>query len=299
MKILLTGVAGFLGSHLAHALVNQGHDVIGLKRRSSDVSRLATLKGALRLFDREGGLENLIANHPDLDLIIHAATSYGNQGESLSEILSSNVIMPLCLMELVQARKNLKFINTDTFFCKADEGYEYLADYVFSKKLFYQLGSKFAQKNQCAFVNVRLEHMYGPGDSQAKFITSIIKQMLESAPEIKLTPGGQLRDFIYIDDVVSAYLTIINSPEVLAKSGVSHFELGSCAVCSIKELVLIAHELIGSKSKLLFGALAYRENEIMSSRANLQELQKLGWCSRVDLKTGLKNVIASLQQEKM
>ncbi len=294
MKILLTGATGFLGSYLARALVENKHTVIGLKRRTSDISRLSGLEKAVTFFNVEDSLDHLFESHSGIDMVIHAATSYGNQGESLSEILMANVILPLRIMELALMRKKCVFINTDTFFCKAEEDYPHLNGYITSKKIFYQLAVKFAKTHQSPFINIRLEHVFGPGDGLFKFTSSIIREMLDDVPEIKLTSGEQLRDFVYVDDVVNAYLKIINSIRVMGKVGVRCFEVGSGAVYSVRDFVTTAHRIIGSKSNLLFGALPYRENEIMCSKANLEALVALSWRSNVSLEEGLKNVISSM-----
>jgi CDP-paratose synthetase len=295
MKILLTGITGFLGSYLARTLIANRHTVIGLKRRTSDVSRLSNLeRKAVIFFDVEDSLDHLFEIHPDIDLVIHTATSYGNQGELLSEVLMANIIFPLRIMELASLRKKCIFINTDTFFCKTSEEYPHWNGYVTSKKIFFQLAVKFAKTHQCSFVNIRLEHVFGPGDGQLKFTSSIIRKLLDDVPEIKLTSGEQLRDFIYIDDVVRAYLKIISSVGVMKKFGVRYFEVGTGAAHSVKDFVITAHRIIGSKSNLLFGALPYRENEIMFSKANLDTLADLGWGSSVKLEEGLKNVISSM-----
>ena len=118
--------------------------------------------------------------------------------------------------------------------------------------------------------------------------------MLDNTPEIKLTFGEQFRDFVYVDDVVSAYLKVINSIKSFESGKVKCFEVGSGSVHTVKDFVTTAHRIIGSKSNLLFGALPYRENEIMYSKANLEALLKLGWRSNVNLETGLKNVISSM-----
>ena len=299
MKILLTGPTGFLGTHLLRALVENNHMVIGLKRRNSNISKFSNIKGQVSFFDIEDGLEHLFNQCRNIELVIHTATCYGNKGKPLSEILKTNVLLPLHIMELASLHKNCTFINTDTFFCKAEDGYAYLAEYIVTKKLFYQLGTHYALKNNCSFINIRLEHMYGPGDGPEKFIPSILRKMMNHIPEITLTLGEQVRDFVYIDDVVNAYIKIINSRKTMENRGVSYFEVGGGMVHSIKDFVTIAHTMIKSKSNLLFGVLSYRENEIMYSKANVENLLRLGWQNNINLEMGLKHVISSLQQQEI
>jgi nucleoside-diphosphate-sugar epimerase len=58
-------------------------------------------------------------------------------------------------------------------------------------------------------LNLKVQHFYGPGDDPAKFITGLIAQCLANVPEIRLTEGRQQRDFIYVSDVVSAMLALL------------------------------------------------------------------------------------------
>jgi nucleoside-diphosphate-sugar epimerase len=157
------------------------------------------------------------------------------------------------------------------------------------------LGKTFAKTRKCTFINIRLEHMFGPGDGPSKFVTSVFQKMLDDVPEIKLTLGEQCRDFIYIDDVVDAYLRIIESINKIEHKRFWCFEAGRGTAISIREFITKAHGIIGSKSKLLFGALPYRENEIMYSKANVQKLEKMGWQCKVNLESGIQSVITSMK----
>lgn len=139
------------------------------------------------------------------------------------------------------------------------------------------------------FCNIKLEHMYGPGDDESKFTSYIINSCSKNEPEIKLTPGEQKRDFIYIDDVVFAFQLLLNHKQDKA---FEEYELGSGEPVTIREFVETAHRLTKSRSVLQFGALSYRENEVMHSSANVEALKALGWEPRNNLVDGLKKIIS-------
>jgi nucleoside-diphosphate-sugar epimerase len=101
-----------------------------------------------------------------------------------------------------------------------------------------------------------------------------------------LTPGLQKRDFIYIDDVVSAYLVLLEKAQQM-KDAYMEFDVGSGQAVSIREFVETVHQLTNSRTKLRFGAVEYRKNETMESNANTAALRALGWQSATDLETGL------------
>ncbi|EDM2890084.1 CDP-abequose synthase, partial [Salmonella enterica subsp. enterica serovar Typhimurium] len=71
------------------------------------------------------------------------------------------------------------------------------------------IGHYYANMHDISFVNMRLEHVYGPGDGENKFIPYIIDCLNKKQSCVKCTTGEQIRDFIFVDDVVNAYLTIL------------------------------------------------------------------------------------------
>ena len=88
-------------------------------------------------------------------------------------------------------------------------------------------------------------------------------------------------DFIYVEDVVEAYWQILRHQD---KDLFYHrYEIGTGEVTSIKELAIMAKKLLHSKTRLAFGALPYRENEIMESKANIESLNRLGWIPKFSI----------------
>jgi len=155
--------------------------------------------------------------------------------------------------------------------------------------------TQLSANSQIRFVNIRLEHMYGPGDDASKFTSWIIEQCLANVPEIKLTPGEQRRDFIYIDDVVAGYSTLLAQAGLLA-NGYQEVGLGSGHAGTVREFVETVHRLSKSKAELGFGALPYREHELMQSQADTRSLQAMGWRCRTALEAGIKNTIEERKQ---
>ncbi|WP_061538993.1 NAD-dependent epimerase/dehydratase family protein [Collimonas fungivorans] len=291
--ILLTGATGFLGSNLAQKLVASGHQVIVLKRSSSKLDRLASILPALSVYDITD-LSAPFKEHGKVDAIIHTATCYGRNGESAAEIFEANVAFPLRLLETATLFDVNTFFNTDTFFNSGTIVYKYLNGYALSKNHFLEWGKLFADSQKIRFVNIRLEHMYGPGDDASKFIIHVLRQLLANVPEIKLTPGEQKRDFIYVDDVVAAYEILLEKSDSQTDL-FQQYGLGSGKAVTVREFVELAHKITGSSAFLNFGALSYRENEIMSSAADTERLNSLGWLSQTDLAEGIREMAS---QEK-
>ena len=288
MKILLTGATGYLGSNLARAFVADGHHVVVLKRQTSKLLRLAGIEQQLYFYDVENlDLAKPFQEQGPIDVVVHTATSYGRAGESASEVFEVNTVFPLRLLEMAI------LFNTDTFFNTDTILYPYLNAYSLSKKQFSDWGKQLSTNNKIRFLNIRLEHMYGPGDDSSKFTTWIIEQCLANVSEIKLTPGEQQRDFIYVDDVVSAYQLLLKQRSAL-EAGFLSVDLGSGNPVSIREFTSLVFKLSNSSSNLKFGALPYRKSEIMHSSADLGLLTRLGWHPRVPLRAGIQHTLYTM-----
>lgn len=285
MRIFLTGVTGYLGSHLAASLLANGCEIVGLKRKSSSLRRIESILPELALHDvEEVDMSNLFSQHGKIDAVIHTATCYGRNGESATQVLEANLLYPLKLMDAAVASGVGLFMNTDTVLDK------YLNPYALSKGQFAEWGRYFSWQKKIRFLNLKLEHFYGPGDDQSKFTTHVINSCLANLPELKLTLGEQQRDFIYIEDVVAAYLLLLDHRESFEESFVE-FEVGSGAAITIRQFVETIHRLAASTTRLDFGALPYRAGEAMFSQADTSALQALGWHCRYNIETGLKLAI--------
>ncbi|RTY83457.1 NAD-dependent epimerase/dehydratase family protein [Flavobacterium sp. LS1P28] len=285
-KILLTGATGFLGSHLLKRLIEAGADVLILVRETSNKERIKNLEG-FSIFTINKQLSNIDALFEmySIDTIIHVATEYGRD-LPYSSVLESNVLLPIKLIESADKKKLNLFVNTDSFFSKFQD-YSYLKEYIMSKNIFTDY---LKSLSGIQVFNLQLEHIYGEFDSKTKFITSVMGKILVNEKSIKLTEGSQKRDFIYVLDVVDAYLVVLANKQVLGQY--TEFEVGTGSSISVKDFVSKIHQIMDSKSDLLFGALVGRINEIKDSKANNLNLCKLGWKPKFTYETAIKRIVS-------
>lgn len=284
-RFLLTGATGYLGSQLAKAMLAAGYEVIALKRCSSSLHRIGDNLKGIRFFDiGHIDLDAILREAGTLDAIIHTATCYGRNNESVSEIFASNTDFPLRLLDAGSRAGVQAFINTDTILDR------FLNSYALSKNQLFQWGKFFSNNRKIRFVNIRLQHFYGAGDDPTKFTTFLIRSCIGNEPELQLTEGRQKRDFIHVEDVIAAYMALLSGMDRLTGPFVE-LDVGSGHAVSIREFVEAVHRLAGSKTRLNFGALPYRDEEIMHSKADIAKLKTLGWRCRHDLESGLSKVI--------
>ena len=283
MNILLTGATGFLGSNLLARLVEDGHKVTILVRHSSSFKKIITLLNRVTVHTiGDCSLYDLFHANK-IETIIHCATNYGRGKVDPSELLGANLIMPLQLLQTGCDAGVRCFINTDTILDKN------VSDYALSKSQFREWLGRYSQRMAC--VNVSLEHFYGPHDDATKFVSYIVKQLLDGVESIDLTLGEQKRDFIYIDDIVSAFLLILNSYASL-ESGYLDYEVGTGETITIRAFVELVKQIAGNtRTQLNFGAIPYRANEAMETVVNTSAIHALGWNPCISLIDGLSKMI--------
>jgi CDP-paratose synthetase len=278
-RIFITGATGYLGSLISKELVNSNHTLFCLKRKKSIFDRVNDIKNKISWVDIEHIHFDDFFSKNKIDVILHCATNYGRGIFDPSEIIDSNLILPLRILHSAAANNVKTFINTDTFLDKR------VNNYSLSKKHFSEWLQSYSVHIRA--IDVILEHFYGPGDDPTKFVTDMITRLLKNVDNIDLTPGEQKRDFIYIDDVVNAFKIIIDNTENIS-NGYSRFEVGSSKSIAIRDLLIkIKNKLPQNNTYLNFGAINYRSNEIMDSNINVLELTKLGWKPQKSLDEGL------------
>ena len=283
--ILITGATGFLGSNLIKKLIKRKYLLICLIRNKSNLTKLQYIKNNknIKFFNYEKKKLKEIFFKNKIEGIVHCATNYGLNISETKEIINSNLIFPLDILKLAVEFRVKFFINSDTILNKN------ISEYTLSKQQFNDWLKFFS--HSIKICNVKLEHFYGPGDNATKFVINLILNLISKKESISFTPGNQTRDFIYIDDVVNAFLKIIDFT-INNDFIYQEFEVGTQNYIKLKKFVKIVKKLCkNKKTKLNFGALKYRINEKMTLKVDIKNLEKLGWKPKFTLNQGLIRTI--------
>jgi CDP-paratose synthetase len=283
---LLTGATGYLGSHILNALLDSGGHVYCTRRRNSDTWRVANRESQIAWLCSETCDYERFFHTTPIDCVIHCATDYGRKSVHPLASIDANLALPLKLLHHAAQFGVTAFINTDTVLDKD------LNTYSLSKRQFSEWLLKYSRR--IATTNIALQHFYGPDDDPTKFTSHVINSLISNVERLKLTLGAQQRDFIYIDDVVSAFkMIILEALHNPLRAGFSRYELGSGNTISIKDFVEACKRLASPcETKLDFGALPYRAGELMSTKTDLTALTSLGWRPEHSLSAGLSRTIS-------
>lgn len=276
--ILITGINGYLGSNLAKSLSKDNH-IIGLEYSLHNLDRIEGYN--FKVYSVENGLPNELFTENHINTIIHTATFYGRQNEEVKTIANANLFIPFNLLDKAIENGCSTFINTDTVLDR------FVSTYALTKNQFREW--LYLRRNEIYIVNMQLEHFYGPNAPETNFIIVMMKRLQQNEPFIDLTAGEQLRDFIYIDDVITAYKKVLS--KLPLPDAYSQFQVSTQELISIKELMQTLKEITQSKSILNFGAIPYRENELMRSDTDNSALIRLGWKPQYTILNGLKKIL--------
>lgn len=288
-RVLITGGSGFLGSAVTALFLEQGFDVILLVRKSSSLHRLESFKDnkKLNILFSEDGIDRCFSR--PIDYIIHLATCFGRNKDSVADVVFANLYLPILLLEKAISTGCRGFYNADTFFDRKLGLAPREKSYIYTKKTFLEIAKDLLFKTDLKFINMKIEQLYGPSDNENKFVPSIIRQLVSGQPDIDLTKGEQKRDFIFVQDAAKAFLYAVLRFENLDRW--EDFGIGTGKSISIKKAVLFLKKLTGSNANLRWGKIPLRKNEIMDSKAATKNNKKFGWKAETSWQKGLNEAV--------
>ncbi len=203
-KFLITGSAGFVGSHLARRLIAEGADLHLILREGSSLERIKDIEGQFTkhfcdLTDIE--MVKNILSYVRPNGIFHLAAQSQHWGftPKTNDLVRSNILATIELMEAASSLDLDFFVNTGSF---AEVGASDL--YSISRIPGTLFGQALGQKGK-PFVTVRVFTPYGPYIQEGKIIYNMITKALRDE-HLELSSPKVNRDFIYIDDLVEIYL---------------------------------------------------------------------------------------------
>lgn len=302
MRCVVTGASGQLGASLARELVARGHAVLGIVRESSDLFRLEDVLDRIEL--AHAGLENMDAAAGAIaafrpDVAFHLAwTGVTAQHRNSDAQITTNVTGTLEFFRIVREAGCSAFVGVGS---QAEFGpYDVpltedlptrpRTSYGAAKLACGLLTAKLAELAGMRHVWVRLIATYGPADDANHLIASVALQVLRGEVP-QLSPGGQLCDYLYVDDAAEALAVLGENAEA---SGV--FVLGSGQVHSVREIGEAVRDLVDPSAALDFGALDYRPDQVMHLQADISRIRQVtGWEPRTPLAKGLAQTVEYLR----
>lgn len=285
-NVLIAGANGFLGYNLSAYLALRWNCYA--VQRSFANEQPAGVQ-VLSWDDQElrGVLES-----KKFEAIINCVVSY-NRDDRLSgtaELVKSNLVVPLRLLAYAVEYEIPMVVMFDSYYGKYPSVCQWMRQYRLSRQHQEQWCSMYSAS--LTLLTLALEHLYGPHDSENKFVHWLIRSLLRNESELGLSPGEQLRDFLYVSDLCALIELMLT--EHNREMGLFRYAVGSGTTTSVKNFAEMCKRLTNSSTRLNFGAVPYREGELMSSCADIAPLRQLGWEPSVTLASGLSRLIQEI-----
>lgn len=301
-RVLVAGGAGFLGSHLVERMVSEGYDIIVVDDFSSGLERnLEHVKSEITMIQ-----ENIInlKFSDSVDVVINLASRASRRewetypvDVALTNSIGSNNLINIAL------KNNARYMFASTSEIYGDpeviptpEEYIGKVNSVGTRSP-YDEGKRFGEalvkSYQWQFgldnVIMRFFNTYGPrmrgGDLYGRVIDRFIQQSIKGVPLTIYGNGEQTRSFTYVQDTVSAIITLL-------ENGVNGqiYNVGNDQETRIIDLANIVKKVTQSKSLITYSKLP--EDDPTRRAANIRKLKSLGWKPLTPLETGLRQMVA-------
>lgn len=298
MKILVTGGAGFIGSHVNKLLLDLGHTVTVIDDLSKGHKDQLDSRANFHQVSLEDQtkLEQILPNH---DAVIHMA-SYIEVGESVKkpvEFAQNNIVGTVKLLEAMEKSgvKKIIFSSSACVYGKPkklpiteeDPLGEQENPYGITKVTMEQFCILFHALHNFDVTILRYFNPYGPGElhnPETHVIPNFIRATLAKKPIPLYWKGGQIRDFIFIDDLAQAHIL------PLSLSGLHVYNVGTEIGIKVIDVVDKIFELVGYDVEI--EDKGERKGDVAKLVASSQKIkQELGWKARTDFEEGLKRTI--------
>jgi len=302
MNILVTGGAGFIGSHLSRYLISKGHKITILDNFSNSSPaniRDMLLNKQVKLVKGDVRDAKLISDVTDgIDTIFHLAAQIHIDKSILEpkETFEVNVLGTLNILEVALKRdfKKIVFASTSEVYGTVLNGSiteehplnpqsPYAASKAAADRLCYAYSKTYGMNVSI----IRNFNTYGPFQKDTGYgsvIPIFIRRVLENKPPIIYGSGDQTRDFMYIEDAVRAYDIVMN------KDFDGALNFGSGRDISINDLARLVIQLCDGKD-LTPVHVDPRPGEVLKLCADISKSRALGFEPKLTLENGLKMLI--------
>jgi dTDP-glucose 4,6-dehydratase len=315
MRILITGAAGFLGSHLCDRLLGEGHEVIGLDNFiTGNPENIAHLQGNDKFSFQRHDVSNYIFVKNKVDAVLHFASPASPNPLSPSGYFN----LPIQTMKAgalgthnclgVAKTHNARFLLASTSEIYGDpmvhpqtEDYTGNVDPA-GPRAVYDEAKRFAESLTMAYHRfhnvdtriIRIFNTYGPRMDleDGRALPNLLKQALLGQPLTVYGDGSQTRSFCYVDDLVDGIVKLLYSDEHLPVN------VGNPKEMSILQFAETINRIVDNKAGITFVKDARSVRDPQQRRPDITRARTiLNWEPRVDLEEGLQKTVPYFKQK--
>jgi UDP-glucuronate 4-epimerase len=308
MKILITGCAGFIGSHLCHRLCQRGDDVWGIDNLNDYYDpqiKLANLKD-LEIYPHFHFLkDDLVTTHimrqHSFDVVVHMGAMAGvrNSLQDPEIYMRTNVEGQIHLLkEAIQTNvKHYVYASSSSVygcnikipFQEDDPLTSINSPYACSKLCMEQIAQLYFRLYNLPSIGLRFFTVYGPRGRPDMAPYKFLKSIMDQKPIEKFGDGETFRDYTYIDDIISGVVAAIDSRKISAEI----YNLGNGQPITLNKFIEICERI--THKKAIVHHLPEQLGDVPATLADISKAQKdLGYSPQVTFEEGIQKMFNSL-----
>ena len=291
MKILVTGATGYIGRELVKELQNK-YECVVLVRDTSITDKLIDINCKIIKFNNYEEIIGIFEKE-NINGVVHLASNVvvEHNLQNINSIMDSNITYGTFLLEACKHTNVKWFINTGTFWQNYhDEEYNPVNLYAASKEAFETIAKYYTETSDIIFTTIKLCDTFGPNDTRPK-IFNLWNKVTQTGEVLNMSPGEQIIDISYIEDIINAYELLIRH---LNSDNKIQFQNKTFAVKSnermrLKDLAKVFEEATHTNLNINWGARVYREREVMVPWEENDTVP--GWEPKYSLKDAIQKTL--------
>ena len=312
-KILITGVAGFIGYHLAEKLLNSNYHVIGIdnlndyydsklkKARLENLNGLSNFEFYKVNFIKNNELKPIFDNY-QLDQVIHLGAQAGVR-YSISNpqfYIDTNITGFLNILEhcknykikniIYASSSSIYGINDRMPFSENDKTEKQISMYGVSKKTNELMAHTYSNLYGLKIIGLRFFTVYGPWGRPDMALYIFTKSIIENKRIDLFNEGDHTRSFTYIDDITEPILRLIkiNYDNNVANNEI--LNIGGSKPVKLLRFIDIIEEYLGKKAKINLKPI--QQGDVKETNANIEKLERItGYVPKINIEEGIKRFI--------
>ncbi|MDT0212067.1 NAD-dependent epimerase/dehydratase family protein [Curtobacterium sp. BRD11] len=303
MRIVITGVAGLIGSNLSRLLLEEGHDVVGIDDLSGGLlSRVDSRVRFKQLDIAQDDLDDALAG---AEAVFHLAaySAVPDCQENPARAISTNALGTFRVFDamrrtgvhrLIQAETSAVYEGTSLRPTPESENAPQTV-YAFTKQCGASVVQSLAPAAGIAVTTLRYFNVYGAGHDYRRVrgpvIASFIGAILREETPVIYGDGSVARDFIHVDDVNSFHLLCLEDNRTSGQT----FNLGTGKAVSVDEILNLVRDEMSSDARPQYVPTTIPEAPL--TIADIERAKALGWHPTIDLALGVRKCIAEARDQ--
>jgi len=315
MRILVTGIAGFIGSNLGEKLISLGHSVAGIDNfdpfypKKYKIHNLEELNksGKFKFFENDirdkAAIQNIFIEH-NFDVVIHLAAKAGVRPsiDNITEYYDVNINGTINLLECMRTNNITKFIfassssvygnNAKVPFSEADFVDNPISPYASTKKSGELLCHVYSYLYKIDISCLRFFTVFGPRQRPDLAIHKFTRLIDIDKPIPFFGDGTTARDYTYIDDIVEGIICTLNKLD-----GYNVYNLGESRIIKLNQLIKIIEDLL--KKKAIIDKHPLQPGDVQRTFADISKAKKeLGYDPKFNFETGMQKFMEWYNENK-